>query len=120
MAFEPLVGAVAAIALAAWLCSLRYLFRRLPGSAFWLTLLSLAFQTAGTVFPVAVGVLAYTAWRAYPWAMRGPFPFSHLGSGLFWLGMGVIIAVTTALCWAVALWLAGLAAGGYHEEHSEG
>lgn len=98
-----------AIGAAAGLPAAVRLYRLLGPRGFALHAISALFILLGALPAVAVAGLWWVARADYLWAIRGPFPFSHLGSGPFWFGSGLMAVVTAAVAWSIALWLKVLA-----------
>jgi hypothetical protein len=57
---------------------------------------------AGTVPPTVLAVLWYARSADYLWAIRGPGPFAHVGSGPAMMAALIATALWTAACWAAA------------------
>src|SRR5688572_29456054 len=62
----------------------------------------------GSVPLSVLAVLFYARNADYVWAIRGPYPFSHLGGGPFMLWMFFGTLLVTSFCWGMALWLSVL------------
>lgn len=97
----------------------RRLHRLLGPRAFWLHVASAGLIAVDAVPPALVAGLWFAARADYVWAINGPFPFSHLGSGPFWLWAFVYSIVAVAGIWGAAAWLkvwAHSRDGGPHRE----
>ncbi len=57
----------------------------------------------GTVPLAVLAVLAYMRVADFAWMLRGPFPFSHLGSGPFAVGFILPLIAAACVCWYVVL-----------------
>lgn len=97
-----IAGLVAGVAV---LPPARRLRRLLGPRAFWLHVASAGLIAVGAVPPTVTGMLWWARGADYGWAINGPFPFSHLGSGPFWLQAFLLTIVATAVLWGAAGWL---------------
>jgi len=78
---------------------------RLVGRRLWNFVAAGLFLIAGTVPLTILGMLWYAQRANALWAMRGPGPFAHLGSGPALLAATTLTVVWTAGFWVGAVWM---------------
>ena len=80
------------------------LYRESPRNA-WLTIAAASAFAIGAIPALRIILFRYMIAKDYTWAIRGPEPFSQLGSGPWWLGTILFGVIATGVLWGIGFWI---------------